>query len=253
MDALNTAKYELCLRLGDSALMLGNRLAEWCGHAHIIEEDIALTNISLDYIGLTRNLLTYAAQIQNLGKTEDDLAYLRDAHQYRNALLTEQPNGHFGNTIMRQFLYDAFSQLYYKALFESSDETLRGIAGKAQKETEYHYRHSSEWVLRIGDGTQESHEKAQEALDELWMFTADLFDTDEHYELLLKNKIVPDMGKIKEQWTKNVASVLKEATLGIPESTYMQKGSLQGIHTEHLGYMLTEMQFLQRAYPNSNW
>lgn len=253
MNTLENAKYELCLRLGDSALIIGHRLSEWCGHAPILEEDIALTNVALDFVGLSRNLLSYAAQIQNQGKTEDDLAYLRDVVLYRNALIVEQPNGDFAYTMARQFFFDVFTHSFYHQLCNSHDLTLKGIAEKAVKEIDYHLRHSKEWVYRLGDGTEESHEKMQTAIDELWMYTGDLFETDKNYELLLENNIVPDMQLVKEQWSKEINAVLQTATLNVPTITFMQKGSLKGLHTEHLGYLLAEMQYLQRSYPQSNW
>lgn len=253
MNALETAKYELCLRLGDSALILGHRLSEWCGHAPILEEDIALTNVALDFVGLSRNWLSYAAQILNDGKTEDDLAFLRDVVLYRNSLITEQPNGDFAFTMARQFFYDVFSYFFYHELCNSRDITLKGIAEKAVKEIDYHLRHSTEWMYRLGDGTIESHQKLQDAVDELWMYTGDLFDVDSNYTLLQENELVPDMNKVREQWTIKVNAVFETATLKIPESTFMQSGSLKGLHTEHLGYLLAEMQYLQRSYPNSNW
>lgn len=253
MNAHESAKFELCLRLGDSALILGHRLSEWCGHAPILEEDIALTNVALDFVGLSRNWLSYAAQIQNEGKTEDDLAYLRDVVQYRNALLTEQPNGDFAITITRQFFYDVFSYYYYKALCNSNDLSIKGIAEKAVKEIDYHLRHSTEWMYRLGDGTVESHQRTQDAVDELWMFTGDMFDTDEAYQLLLSSGTAPDMLTIKELWLVKVNEVLTKATLTVPKSNYMQQGSLRGFHTEHLGFLLAEMQYLQRSYPNSEW
>jgi ring-1,2-phenylacetyl-CoA epoxidase subunit PaaC len=253
MNALETAKFEFCLRLGDSALIIGHRLSEWCGHAPILEEDIALTNVALDFVGLSRNLLTYAAQIQNEGKTEDDLAYMRDVVLYRNALITEQPNGDFALTMARHFFYDVFSYYFYHELCNSADLSLKGIAEKAVKEIDYHLRHSAEWIYRLGDGTDESHQKIQDAVDELWMYTGDMFDTDEQYALLQENNIVPAMNNIKEQWHVKVKNVLETATIKVPEVTYMQSGSLKGLHTEHLGFLLAEMQHLQRSYPNSTW
>ncbi len=253
MNALETAKFELCLRLGDSALIIGHRLSEWCGHAPILEEDIALTNVALDFVGLSRNLLSYAAQIQNEGKTEDDMAYLRDVVLYRNTLITEQPNGDFAFTMTRQFFYDAFTYFYYKELCNSHDLTLKGIAEKAVKEIDYHLRHSTEWMYRLGDGTNESHQRTQDAVDELWMYTGDMFASDENYQLLVENNIGPAMEKIKEQWSNKVNEVLERATLKIPSATFMQSGSLKGFHTEHLGFLLAEMQHIPRSYPNSTW
>lgn len=253
MNALETAKFELCLRLGDSALIIGHRLSEWCGHAPILEEDIALTNVALDFVGLSRNLLSYAAQIQNEGKTEDDMAYLRDVVLYRNTLITEQPNGDFAFTMTRQFFYDAFTYFYYKELCNSHDLTLKGIAEKAVKEIDYHLRHSTEWMYRLGDGTTESHQRTQDAVDDLWMYTGDMFASDENYQLLVENNIGPDMEKIKEQWSIKVNQVLETATLKIPSATFMQIGSLKGLHSEHLGFLLAEMQHIPRSYPNSTW
>jgi ring-1,2-phenylacetyl-CoA epoxidase subunit PaaC len=253
MNALENAKYELCLRLGDSALIIGHRLSEWCGHAPILEEDIALTNVALDFVGLSRNLLNYAAQIQNQGKTEDDLAYMRDVVSYRNALITEQPIGDFALTMARQFFYDVFTHFFYHELCKSHDITLKGIAEKAVKEIDYHLRHSTEWMYRLGDGTDESHEKLQNAVDELWMFTGDMFATDDHYALLQQNNIVPDMNSIKEAWNQKVNAVFETATIKLPQHSYMQSGSLKGLHTEHLGFLLAEMQHVPRSYPNSNW
>lgn len=247
------ARINLCLRLGDSALIIGHRLSEWCGHGPILEEDIAMTNIALDFVGLSRNLLSYAATIENKGRTEDDLAYLRDVTEYRNILLAEQPNGNFAQTMVRQFIYDAFSAHFYRALTKSADEQLRAIAEKATKEMDYHVRHSGDWIIRLGDGTEESKEKTQEAVNELWMFTGDMFDVDSSYKILLEAQMVPDILEIKTQWQQTVEQVMQEAGITIPSDTYMQKGSLLGMHTEHLGYLLAEMQFLQRAYPKSVW
>ena len=253
MNALDQAKHEWCLRLGDSALIIGHRLSEWCGHGPVLEEDIALTNIALDFVGLSRNLLTYAATIENKGRTEDDLAYLRDVVQYRNALITEQPNGDFAFTMTRQFFYDTFCFYFYSALTKSADEGLKGIAEKAVKEIDYHLRHSTEWMYRLGDGTAESNERTQTAVDELWMYTGDMFDTNEGYALLQQNSILPNMEEVQAQFTTKVDEVLKIATLNKPAASFMQSGSLKGSHTEYLGFLLAEMQILQRSYPNSTW
>lgn len=253
MTTIDKAKYELCLRLGDNALIMGHRLAEWCGHGPYLEEDIALTNISLDYIGLAGNLLGYAAQLQNNGKNEDHLAYLRNEFEYKNALITEQPNGDFAQTMVRQFLVDTFSYYFYKELCNSADDMLKGIAEKAVKEEEYHLRHSTEWMYRLGDGTSESNERAQNALNDLWMFTGDIFDMPQGYHELESAKVAPEISKVKQSWETKVKEVMQTACLKIPENAYMQKGSLTGTHTEHLGYILTEMQYVQRAFPNSEW
>lgn len=253
MNQLDIAKVQLALRLGDSALIIGHRLSEWCGHGPILEEDIAITNIALDFVGLSRNLYTYVAEVDGKGKTEDDYAYLRDVVQYRNSLITEQPNGDFAVTIARQFLYDTFTHYYYHELKNSADEGLKAIAEKAAKEMDYHLRHTQEWMFRLGDGTEESNQRLQNAMDELWMYTGDLFSTDSNYELLVNAKIAPDMKEIKQKWDNRVTEVLSAAKVQVAEKTYMQQGSLTGNHTEHLGFLLAEMQFMQRAYPNSNW
>jgi ring-1,2-phenylacetyl-CoA epoxidase subunit PaaC len=181
------------------------------------------------------------------------LAYLRDVVLYRNTLITEQPNGDFALTMTRQFFYDAFTYFYYKELCNSHDLTLKGIAEKAVKEIDYHLRHSTEWMYRLGDGTTESHQRTQDAVDELWMYTGDMFASDENYQLLVENNIGPAMEKIKEQWSIKVNEVLETATLKIPSATFMQSGSLKGFHTEHLGFLLAEMQHIPRSYPNSTW
>lgn len=246
--------FEYLIRLGDSQLVLGQRLSEWCGHGPILEEDIALTNISLDLLGSARILLTAAGNSEGKGRTEDDLAFLRDAMEFRNVLLVEQPNGDFGNTVVRQFLYDAYSFFLFDALKGSKEAIISGAAEKILKETTYHLRHSREWFIRLGDGTHESHERVQRAVDNLWRFTADLFDADETDDLLLKEGIAADGKRISAHWNETVAGVFHEAGLQIPSGRiWMARGSRQGIHTEHLGHLLAEMQFLPRAYPGTNW
>ena len=247
------AKFEYLLRLGDSSLIIGHRLSEWCGHGPILEEDIALINIALDFVGNATSLLTYAAQMEGKGRSEDDLAYLRNERDYRNLLLTEQPNGDYASTIARQFLYDVYTYFLYEELKNSKDETIAAIAVKSHKEITYHLRHSTEWMYRLGDGTDESHERLQNGLNELWMFTSDLFDMDAIDELLIKEGIAPDLNKIKALWEKRVTEVLTEATLQIPSTHIKQKGSRQGKHSEHLGFLLAEMQYIPRSYPGAKW
>ena len=247
------ALFEYCLRLGDSSLILAQRLSEWCGHGPVLEEDIAFTNIALDYMGHATSILKYAGQVEGKGRTEDDLAYLRNEREFKNALLVEQPNGDYACTITRQFLFSAFTYYLYEELKKSKDETISGIAAKAYKEITYHVRHSSEWIYRLGDGTEESHKRLQEALSNLWMYTGDLFDMDESDTTLTKEGIAADLKLIKSKWEKHVAEVISKATLKIPSETFMQKGSKEGKHTEHLGYILAEMQFIPRAYPGAKW
>lgn len=247
------ALFEYLIRLGDDSLILGQRLAEWCGHGPILEEDIALTNISLDLIGQATSILKYAGEVEGKGRSEDDLAFLRYANEYKNALLVEQPNGDFGVTIMRQFLFDAFRLSLYKKMVDSSDEQLWAIAAKSLKETKYHFRHSAEWVIRLGDGTEESHQRIQEALDALWRYSAELFDTDEVQTEMESKGIAPKMDEVKSEWTKRVNEVLSEATLTIPDNNWEQRGGRNGIHTEHLGFLLADLQYMQRAYPGMEW
>jgi ring-1,2-phenylacetyl-CoA epoxidase subunit PaaC len=247
------ALFAYCLRLADSSLILAQRLSEWCGHGPILEEDIALTNIALDYMGHATSLLRYAAQVEGKGRTEDDLAYLRNEREFVNALLVEQPNGDYAYTIIRQFLFSVFTYYLYEELKKSKDETIAGVAAKAYKEITYHLRHSTEWMYRLGDGTEESHNKMQTALNDLWMFTGDLFDTDESDAILTKEGIAADIKSVKSKWDKHVAEIITKATLKMPSEVFMQKGSKEGKHTEHLGYILAEMQFIPRAYPGAKW
>ena len=247
------ALFNYTLRLADTGLVLGQRLAEWCGHGPTLEQDIALTNTALDLIGHARYFYQYAGEIEGKGRSEDDLAYLRDTNEFKNVLLVEIPNGHFGTTIMRQFLFDAFNFSFLKALTESKDTQLAGIAKKAVKEVAYHLKISSEWVIRLGDGTQESQQKMQGALEDIWMYSGDMFIMDAVDEVLIEAGIAPDLAQIKEQWTQKVDAVLYEATLKKPKSTWMQKGGKVGLHTEHLSFLLAEMQSLKRRFPTATW
>jgi len=250
---LQEAKFEYLLRLGDSSLIIGHRLSEWCGHGPILEEDIALINIALDFVGNATSILGYAGQVEGKGRTEDDLAFMRGEREFRNLLITEQPNGDFANTIARQFLFDTYMFFLYEELKSSKDETIAAIAVKSHKEITYHLRHTSEWMLRLGDGTAESHERLQNGLNDLWMFTSEMFDMDEVDTLLMKEGIAPDLNKVKANWEKRVHEVLTEATLEIPTTTFKQKGSKEGKHSEHLGFLLAEMQYVHRAYPGAKW
>ena len=247
------ALFEYLLRLGDSAIVLGHRLSQWCGHGPILEEDIALTNIALDFVGLGTGLLGYAAQIENKGRTEDTLAYFRNEREFKNVLLAEQPNGDFANTMVRQFFYDVYTYFLYSELKNSKDAQLAAIAEKALKEINYHLRHSREWMLRLGDGTDESQSRMQNAVNDLWMYTGDMFDADATDEFLFKEGIAPDLKEIKQKWELYTKETLSEATLQIPSDNFMQRGSREGKHTEHLGYMLAEMQSVARAFPGTSW
>ncbi len=250
---IQEAKFEYLLRLGDSSLIIGHRLSEWCGHGPILEEDIALINIALDFVGNATSILAYAGQTEGNGRDEDALAYLRSEREFRNLLITEQPNGDYANTIARQFLFDTYMFFLYEELKNSKDETLAAIAVKSHKEITYHLRHTTEWMYRLGDGTAESHERLQNGLNDLWMFTPEMFDMDEVDALLIKEGIVPDLNKVKASWEKRVKEVIAEATLKLPENTFKQKGSREGKHSEHLGFLLAEMQYVHRSFPDSKW
>jgi ring-1,2-phenylacetyl-CoA epoxidase subunit PaaC len=247
------ALFEYTLRLGDDSLILGQRLSEWCGHGPILEEDIALTNIALDLVGQATSFLKYAGEIEEKGRDEDQLAFLRFDIEYRNILLVEQPNGDFGDTLMRQFLIATFQRFLYEKLQGSSDKTIAAIAEKSLKEVKYHFKHSAEWIIRLGDGTEESHERIQSSLDNLWRFTEELFFQDEVNDILNRVGVAFDLQAIKKLWIDQVTAVLSEATLKIPVLQYFNNGGRVGMHSEHLGKLLAEMQFMQRAYPGNTW
>lgn len=241
------------LRIADDSLILGHRVSEWCGHGPILEEDIALTNIALDYIGQATSLLEYAAKVEDKGRSADDLAFLRYEKQYTNALLVEQPNGDFGTTIVRQWLFDTFRLFFYDALRHSKDEQLAAISEKSLKETKYHCKHSSEWVIRLGDGTEESHNRTQAAIDALWRFADELFYQDEVDQELIAAGIAVDLSQLRAPFMERIQHVLTESSLRLPENNWTQKGGRTGNHSEHLGYLLAEMQYMQRAYPGMEW
>ena len=248
-----TALFEYVLRLADNALILSHRLQEWCAHAPELEEDIALANIGLDHLGQARALYTYAGQIEGKGRDEDDLAFLREERDYKNLLLVEQPNGDFAQTMLRQFLFDAYNLLFMEALTRSKDEELAAIAGKAVKEVRYHLRHSSAWVVRLGDGTDESHKRMIDAIDALWMYTGEMFEMDEVDTAMSEAGVGVDKAALRDKWNKIVSDVFDEATLPRPEDGWMATGGRAGRHTEYMGYILTELQYMQRTYPNMEW
>jgi len=247
------ALFEYILRLGDDSLILGQRMSEWCGHGPILEEDIAMTNIALDLIGQATNLLNYAGEIEGKGRSGDDLAFLRFDREYKNLLLVEQPNDDFGVTMMRQFLFDAYRKPLFEALQKSNDKQLSAIAEKSLKETKYHLKHSSEWIIRLGDGTEESHNRIQEALDTLWRYASEMFYSDEVDVELTQKGILPDLSSVYDEWNATVHKVFEEATLVIPSNNWKHEGGRKGMHSEHLGHILAEMQYMQRAYPNMKW
>ncbi len=245
--------YQYILGIADNCLILGQRLGELCGHGPTLETDIACTNISLDLFGQTRNYYQYAAQIKGKEATEDSIAFLRKEREYLNVLLVEQPNTDFAYIMGRQFLFDAFHLLFLRELQKSNDKTLSAIANKAVKEVSYHYRFSSDWVKRLGDGTEVSHEKMQNAINDFWTYTDELFHTTDVDKAMIKEGIGVDVLKLKETYYNTVSSLLQEATLEVPESKWFQKGGKQGIHTEHLGFLLSDLQYMQRTYPNMEW
>lgn len=247
------ALFNYTLRLGDTSLILAQRLAEWTGHGPFLEEDLALTNIALDILGRGKSLLEYAAQVEGKGRSADDLAFFRNEREYFNALIVEQTNGDYAKTMIRQAFVDCFDLLFYTELMKSKDSTLAGIATKSVKEIAYHKRHSFSWIKRFGNGTEESARRLQQGFDEVWQFTGELFEMTEVDALLIKENIAVDLAKLKPIWEKEIFELLREANISIPEYTFMQKGSRQGLHTEHLGYILAEMQALPRMHPTAKW
>jgi len=248
------ALLEFVLRQGDNTLVLGHRVSEWCGHAPVLEEDIALANTALDLIGQTQMWLGLAAEIEGEGRTADDMAFLRDAWDFRNLLLVELPNGDFGRTILRQFLFDAFSAIYLPLLTKSADPRVAEIAAKATKEVAYHLERSAQTVVGLGDGSEESHARMQEALDYLWPYVGEMFASDSVDQAMAEAGIGPDPAGLRAEYDALIGRVLSEATLYIPEDSFAHKGGRNGyMHTEHLGHLLTQMQWLQRAYPGCEW
>lgn len=245
--------FEYLCRLADDRLVLGHRLSQWCGHAPILEEDIALGNFALDFIGQASSLLTLAGEVERKERDADALAYFRNENEFRNVQLVELPIGDFGFTIVRQFLFDAFDVLLLDGLARSSHETVAGIAGKALKEAKYHVRHSAEWVLRLGDGTEESHARVQRALDVLWPFARELFETDDVDRAMNEQGVAPEIAGLRDRWEATVREVFARATLTIPEGGRLVTGGRRGRHTESLGHMLAEMQILARSHPGATW
>ncbi len=253
IQVLETPLVLYALRRADDALILGHRLSEWCGHAPMLEEDMALANMGLDLLGQARELYSYAAKVEGKGNDEDRFAYLRDVRQYRNLLLLEQPNGDFAHTMVRQFFYAGFADLYWRAMMKSSDSTLAAIAAKSEKESAYHVRHSSEWIVRLGDGTDESYARAQEAIDDLWAYTGEMFQADDSERELIDRGIAVDPATLHAPWFKTISNVVNEATLTLPKGDWMQQGGRSGRHSEHLGHLLSELQSMQRTFPGVTW
>ena len=247
------ALFEYALRLGDNALILGQRLSEWCGHGPVLEQDIALTNIALDQVGQARSWLTYAGEIEGKGRSEDDLAYHREQREFRNVLLVEQPNQDWAYTMIRQFLFDAFNFYLHEQLTGSRDQTIAAIAAKSLKEITYHLRYSSEWVIRLGDGTDLSHRKMQTALDDLWIYSGELTQVTPLDAFMAEEELGADLDRLRPRYEEKVREVLEEATLSAPNQPYHQQGGKEGRHSEHLGHILAAMQSVQRAYPGQKW
>jgi ring-1,2-phenylacetyl-CoA epoxidase subunit PaaC len=253
LTAARNAHVEYVVRIADSSLILGQRLAEWCGHGPVIEEDIALTNVALDLIGQARLLLTHAGALEGRGRDEDQLAFLRNEPEFRNLSIVELPNGDFGRTILRNFLFAAFQRPLWTALARSSDAQLAAIAGKSLKETRYHLQHASDWTVRLGDGTEESHSRMQQALDLLWPYTAEFFSASPTDDAAAESGIGPAWASLEADWESAVRPVLDVATLKVPTRTPFRSYGKFGVHTEHLGHLLPEMQFLQRTVSGGSW
>jgi len=243
---MNQSILNFTLYLADNALILGQRNSAWCGHGPVLEQDIAITNISLDLIGQARSFYQYAAEGMGNGTTEDALAYLRTEREFKNGLLVEQPNGDWAQTILRQFFFSTYQFYLYQELISHPDTRIAAIAEKSLKEVSYHVRWSSEWVIRLGDGTAESNNRLRKAMDALWCYTGELFMPAEFESDI-------ELEKIKKYWTEKVKAILEEATLSLPENVFMHSGGKNGVHTEQLGFILTDLQYLQRTYPGAEW
>ncbi len=250
---LKPALINYCIALGDDSVILGHRLSEWCRNGPFLEEDLALTNVSLDFIGRARMFYSHAVELEGKGRTEDDIAYLRDCREYRNFLINELPNGDFAFTMARQFLVDAYDMGFFTELARSKDPMLAAIAAKAVKESRYHLRRSEDWIKRLGDGTEESHERVQTAFNQLWGYVAEMFEPADQERQLVEAGIAVDRNALRGDFTATVKATLQEATLAVPDEEWAIGGGRNGMHTEHLGYLLAEMQFLQRAYPGQQW
>jgi ring-1,2-phenylacetyl-CoA epoxidase subunit PaaC len=250
-DTALTAQY--ALRLGDDALVLTQRLSEWSSRAPELEEDVALTNIALDLLGQARALLGHAAELEGEGRTEDDLAYMRDEREFTNVQMVEQPNGDFGVTIARQLLFSTYQLLLYRGLAASADATIAAVAGKAVKEVAYHVDHAEQWTRRLGDGTAESHARMQAGLDAMWPFVPELFESDALTVQLAKERVAVDPSSLKGEWDRRIEAVLAEATLTLPTATWTARGGRDGVHSEHMGFLLAELQHLHRSHPGATW
>ncbi len=245
--------FKYCCRIGDNALVLSHRLGEYSSHGPFLEEDLAITNVALDLIGQCESILKYAGEVEGQGRTEDDLAYKRPEREFLNCQLVEMPNTDFAYIMVRQFFMDVYHLYLYGALMNSKDDTLKAIAGKSIKEVKYHVRRSHDWMIRLGNGTEESRTRLQKAIDDLWVYTGELFESDAVEQELMAQGIAPDPREVQEKWNELVNRTLTEAKMTIPDNTYMATGGRQGIHTEHMGYLIAQMQFLPTSYPDAKW
>ncbi|MEE9315234.1 MAG: 1,2-phenylacetyl-CoA epoxidase subunit PaaC [Rhizobiaceae bacterium] len=252
MDTREALVHSL-ITLGDDHLILGHRLSEWSGHAPMLEEDLSMSNMALDLIGQARNIYTYAGEVEGKGRDEDALAYLRTEREYYNVLMVERPNGDFAHTMLRQFYFAVYMQASWAAMVESKDETLRGIAGKAVKEISYHVRHAGEWVVRMGDGTEESAERIKSAAAALHRYTNELFTVNSALQICIDAGSLPDPSKLRDSWNNSISQVFKQAFLEVPEVAAPQEGGRDGRHTEDFGHLLSDLQYLQRTYPGQKW
>ena len=241
------------LQLADNSLIMGHRLSEWTGHGPSLEQDIAISNIALDHIGQARNFYQYAAELKGKGATEDSLAYLRQDREFKNLLITELPNGDWAKTITKLFFFSSFQFLLYKQLNDCGNKQLSAIAAKSFKEVTYHRRWSSEWMIRMGDGTVESHQRVQDAVDELYSYTGEMFKPSEYELRFIDNSLGVEVNTLRMPWDEFITEIMKEATITLPANSWMQEGGKSGVHTEHLGFILAEMQHLQRTYPGCEW
>ena len=254
LPSSEASKEALVLHLADTSLIMGHRLSEWTGHGPMLEQDIAISNIALDLIGQSRNFYQYAATLIGGSATEDTLAYLRDAREFKNLLITELTNGDWAKTIVKLFLFSTYLFYYYQKLIYSSDKNLAAIAEKSLKEVTYHVRWSSEWVIRLGDGTDESNKRISSAIEEVWPYTGEMFESSAYEDICIKKRIGVNVSEVENNWQQKIKEVFQEATLSYPEEkTWMHSGGKNGIHSEHLAFILAEMQFLQRAYPGCEW
>lgn len=253
MPTTNDAFFDVLLQIADDHLILGHRLSEWCGHAPTLEEDLSLPNMALDLIGVARTLYTQAAELENKGRDEDGLAYLRTDREYKNCLLVERPNTDFAYTLLRQFYFAAFMKPFWQATQSSANETLSALAVKSEKEISYHLRHCGEWIIRLGQGTEESAERMKNAVESLHPYAPELFIDDAHRELCIESGLIPRASDLNEEWISIVQSLFQQAALAYPSQTQSQTGGRSGLHTESFGHLLAELQYMQRTYPGLSW